>query len=48
MLEYMENLSKREDVKKLTTKIEERLRKALEADDALMDFYRQLSGEAEQ
>lgn len=48
MLEYMENLSKREDVKKLTTKIEEHLRKALEADDALMDFYRQLSGEAEQ
>ncbi|MBE5949281.1 MAG: hypothetical protein E7261_09675 [Lachnospiraceae bacterium] len=48
MLEHMEKLSKREDVKKLTAKIEERLRKALEADDALMDFYRQLSGGAEQ
>lgn len=47
IVEYMETLSEREDVKNLTKEVEERLQKALEVDAELMNFYRQLSGEAE-
>ncbi len=43
MLEHMGELSKREDVKELSEKIEKRLNRALEADEDLMSFYRQLS-----
>lgn len=43
MLEHMEKLSKNEDVKELSEKIEKRLNRALEADENLMSFYRQLS-----
>lgn len=45
MLEHMEELSEREDVKELSDKIEERLQKALETDESLMNFYSQLAGE---
>jgi len=47
MIAYMEKLSQREDVKNLIAKVEGRLQNALEGDDALLNFYRQLSGEAE-
>lgn len=42
MLEHMTKLSKREDVKELSEKIEKRLNRALEADESLMSFYKQL------
>lgn len=42
MLEHMEKLSKNEDVKELSEKIEKRLNRALEADESLMSFYKQL------
>lgn len=42
MLEHMEKLSKNEDVKELSEKIEKRLNRALEADENLMSFYKQL------
>lgn len=45
MVAYMEKLSKREDVKALSEKIEGRLQKALAADESLMNFYSQLAGE---
>lgn len=43
--EHMESLSAREDIIKLTADIEARLQKALETDETLMNFYRQLQEE---
>lgn len=43
MAEYMEQLSEKEDVKRLSAKVEERLQNALEADEELMAFYNKLS-----